>query len=386
MAVAVKAESAVLAAEDFDALLDSIRARGYTIIGPRVQNDAIHYGELRSASDLPQGWTDRQEPGQYRLSPTGDSRFFAYTSGAESWKPFLFPPRSTLFRARRADGGVELEDTAGEPAEKVAFLGVRACDLAAIAIQDRVFMGGPFVDPIYAARRSRVLLIAVNCHRPGGTCFCGSMGTGPQAVSGYDLALTEIADDGRHEFLVEAGSETGERIVEAMPGHPAGEEDFLRAREVTELAAGAMGRTLDSGKTRELLFRNLNSPRWQEIAERCLACGNCTMVCPTCFCSAVEDTTDLAGETAERTRRWDSCFTASHSYIHGGSVHATTGSRYRQWMTHKFASWWDQFGSSGCVGCGRCITWCPVGIDITAEIAAIEMEDSRDSANATAST
>ena len=119
----------------------------------------------------------------------------------------------------------------------------------------------------------------------------------------------------------------------------------------------------------ELLQGNLEHPRWDDVAERCLTCGNCTMVCPTCFCTTVEDHSDLAGRRAERKRRWDSCFTMDFSYIHGGSVRDQARSRYRQWMTHKLASWIDQFGTSGCVGCGRCITWCPVGIDITEEVA-----------------
>jgi hypothetical protein len=94
------------------------------------------------------------------------------------------------------------------------------------------------------------------------------------------------------------------------------------------------------------------------------------LVCPTCFCSTVEDTTDLSGEVATRTRVWDSCFTLGHSYIHGGSVRPTTATRYRQWLTHKLDTWWDQFGTSGCVGCGRCTTWCPAEIDLLAEVPA----------------
>jgi sulfhydrogenase subunit beta (sulfur reductase) len=95
------------------------------------------------------------------------------------------------------------------------------------------------------------------------------------------------------------------------------------------------------------------------------------MVCPTCFCTSVEDSTDVDGDGVVRVQRWDSCFTVDYSYIHGGSVRSSDRSRYRQWMTHKLSTWFDQFGSSGCVGCGRCITWCPVGIDITEEVAAI---------------
>jgi sulfhydrogenase subunit beta (sulfur reductase) len=132
-----------------------------------------------------------------------------------------------------------------------------------------------------------------------------------------------------------------------------------------------MGRTMDTKGIKELLYRNYENPRWDDVAKRCLTCGNCTMVCPTCFCTTVEDITDLTGEHVERWRKLDSCFTMDFSYIHGGSVRSSPRARYRQWMTHKLATWIDQFGTSGCVGCGRCITWCPVGIDITEETGAI---------------
>ena len=132
-----------------------------------------------------------------------------------------------------------------------------------------------------------------------------------------------------------------------------------------------MGRELDIDDIKGLLYRNYDHPRWDEVAERCLTCGNCTMVCPTCFCTTVEDVTDLDGDHVERHQQWDSCFTVDYSHIHGGAVRGSSRSRYRQWMTHKLATWWDQFDSSGCVGCGRCITWCPVGIDLTEEARAI---------------
>jgi Fe-S-cluster-containing hydrogenase component 2 len=136
-----------------------------------------------------------------------------------------------------------------------------------------------------------------------------------------------------------------------------------------------MGRSMDTTDIKELLYRNYDHPRWRNVASRCLTCANCTMVCPTCFCTTVEDVTDLTGNQAERWRKWDSCFTVDFSYIHGGSVRASPESRYRQWMTHKLATWIDQFGTSGCVGCGRCITWCPVAIDITEEVRAIRATD-----------
>jgi sulfhydrogenase subunit beta (sulfur reductase) len=140
-------------------------------------------------------------------------------------------------------------------------------------------------------------------------------------------------------------------------------------------ASSAMGRKVDITNIKELLIRNSENHRWQQTAQRCLTCANCTMVCPTCFCTTIEDVTDLTGKEANRTRKWDSCFTMDFSYIHGGSIRPSVYSRYRQWLTHKFAAWHDQFGTSGCVGCGRCITWCPVGIDVTEEITAIRMSD-----------
>jgi ferredoxin len=156
-----------------------------------------------------------------------------------------------------------------------------------------------------------------------------------------------------------------------LPHRHATEEEIAAAERVVDRTRGQMGRTLETNGLKELLQTNANHPRWDEVSERCLTCGNCTNVCPTCFCTTIDDTTDLSGTTAERVRRWDSCFTLDFSYTHGGSVRSSARSRYRQWMTHKLAHWVDQFGSSGCVGCGRCITWCPVGIDITEEAAAI---------------
>jgi formate hydrogenlyase subunit 6/NADH:ubiquinone oxidoreductase subunit I len=132
-----------------------------------------------------------------------------------------------------------------------------------------------------------------------------------------------------------------------------------------------MGRSLDTVGLKDLLYSSADSPVWDDVAQRCLACGNCTAVCPTCFCTTVEDVSDLTGDHVQRDRVWDSCFNADFSYLHGGSVRESTRSRYRQWMTHKLGSWHDQFGMSGCVGCGRCVTWCPAAIDITEEAAAL---------------
>ncbi|HEX6508808.1 MAG TPA: 4Fe-4S dicluster domain-containing protein, partial [Chloroflexota bacterium] len=342
---------------------------------PTVRDRAIVYDRVQSVDDLPAGWTDQQDGGTYRLSRRDDEALFGYAVGPQSWKKYLFPPVMRLWKARRDGNDLQLveEDAVPPP---LAFLGVRSCELRAIGIQDRVFMEGSYVDPEYAGRRESGFLIAVNCGHPAGTCFCVSMNTGPRADRGFDLALTEVIEPGNHYFVVEVGSDRGAEVLSRVPSRQAREDNVLAAAAVVDRAAQQMGRQMDTDDIKQLLYRNYEHPRWDDVASRCLSCSNCTMVCPTCFCSTVEDTTDLTGQEAERVRLWDSCFTTDFSYIPGGSVRVTPKSRYRQWMTHKLATWYDQFDTSGCVGCGRCITWCPVGIDITEEVAAIRLTDS----------
>ena len=353
-----------------DGLIDALGDRGYTVVGPTVRSEAIVYGELRSAADLAVGWADEQTGGSYRLRRRDDDAVFGHNDGHNSLKGFLFPPRLALWKAHRGeDGELEVQPPAEPP--RYAFLGVRSCDLHAVAIQDRVFMGDRYVDSDYQARRRDAFFVAVNCAQAGGTCFCVSMDSGPKAESGFDLSLTELIDDAGHRFVVEVGTDRGAEVLAALPHRPADTRDVGAAEETVERTAASMGRELNTDGIKELLYDNLEHPRWEEVGDRCLSCGNCTLVCPTCFCSTTEDTTDLAGGETDRVREWDTCFSLDHSYLHGGSVRASGQSRYRQWMTHKLASWIDQFGSSGCVGCGRCITWCPVAIDITEEAAAI---------------
>jgi len=366
------AQTVVIARAGLQALLDALGTRGYTVIAPTSSDGAIVYDEVDTVDDLPAGVTDVQEPGSYRLSKRDDGALFGYAVGPHSWKKYLFRPETVLFRARLdADRGFVSTEADDEPVPRYAFLGVRACEIAAIDIQDRVFLRGSYRDPDYGRRRDGAFIIAVQCGEPGGTCFCVSMHTGPRVDSGFDLALTELVDSRRHEFLVEVGSERGQEILVDIPSRPTRPDDLRAARAVTDGAATRMGRTMEADGLSGRLAEVLEHPQWDDVASRCLSCANCTLVCPTCFCSNVEDTTDLSGTVATRTRKWDSCFTLGHSYLHGGSIRASTRDRYRQWLTHKLSTWVDQFGTSGCVGCGRCITWCPVGIDLTAEVRAL---------------
>lgn len=356
--------------EGLDELIALLRGDGYEVIGPTERDGAIDLHAVTDLGDLPAGIVDEQAPGRYRLSPRADGAVFGFSNGPSSWKRFLHPPQSRLWQADLTGDRPEYLNDAQTPRQPMAFLGVRACDLAAIAILDTVLA----TDEHYAARRQGLAVIAVNCGQAGGTCFCTSMGTGPAATAGFDLALTELVDDTRHEFLVEAATPLGERLLAALPTRAASANDTDAAAAAVARAAGQMGRTLETSGLQRDIAAAAESPHWQDVADRCLTCGNCTMVCPTCFCTEMEDTSDLAGDHAERWRHWESCFTLDFSYAMGGSVRQSGASRYRQWLTHKLSTWVDQFGTLGCVGCGRCITWCPVGIDITAEAAALRKQ------------
>ena len=361
---------ATIERQDLQRLLDVLVERGYRLVGPTIREGAIVYDQLHAESDLPIGWTDEQEAGVYRLKKREDEALFGYVVGPHSWKKFLLAPEMRLWQARRGANGFEIVETTSE-IPKLALIGVRSCEIHAIEIQDKVFLQSEYVDPSYALRREDLFIVAVNCGQAGGTCFCVSMNTGPRASHGFDLALTEVLAGDRHYFVAETGSDLGAEVLADTRHRNASVQELETANIIVANTAEHMGRQLDTTGIKELFYRNYENARWNDVARRCLACANCTMVCPTCFCTTVEDTTDLTGENAERWRKWDSCFTMDFSYIHGGSIRSSTASRYRQWITHKLSTWFDQFGTSGCVGCGRCITWCPVGIDITVETRAI---------------
>ncbi len=388
-----------LAKPAFQNLLDALRELGYQVVGPTIRDEAIIYGPIERVAELPIGWWDDQEGGRYRLRQAPTDAWFEFVVGPQSLKHYTFPPRQTVLEGnQQADGQWKL--TAIKPeSPPTAILGVRACDLAALVIQDRVFLGSQYRDESFAARRERLFLVAANCQRAAPTCFCKSMNCGPRVTQAFDMALTEGADG----FVVEVGSAAGAAVAERLPLKLASQSQVTQVEQrlaalIEQMSQGSESQTsaepdsahhngcrsqrqLDTAGLRDLLFGNLNHPHWDEVASRCLSCGNCTMVCPTCFCSTVEEVPLLDDSQVLRERVWASCFTSEHSYMASGVVRQTTRSRYRQWLTHKLAGWIDQFGVSGCVGCGRCITWCPVGIDITAEVAALRSPQEIDRSN-----
>jgi len=362
----------IIQRSDFDAFIDALVKRSYDVVGPRVSDGAIMLGEIHSSADLPEGWTDKREQSRYRLMRRTDEALFGYTVGPQSWKRFLFPPVTKILTVLKKGKALEMKsDQAKTDAPRYAFLGVRPCELSAITIQDKIFMNLQIADPAYDARRRNIFIVAVNCTQGGENCFCASMNTGPEARGGFDVLLTEVVGEGTHYFAADAGSEKGSEFLKDIPQEKADADEIHAVENLLSAAKETMGRTVNTEGLKELLAANLESAHWDDVARRCLMCANCTMVCPTCFCSTIDDVTDLSGERAERWRLWDSCFTTDFAKVTGGNFRFSPKARYRQWIFHKFSSWVDQFGSPGCVGCGRCITWCPVDIDVTAELQAI---------------
>jgi NAD(P)H-flavin reductase/Pyruvate/2-oxoacid:ferredoxin oxidoreductase delta subunit len=358
--------SSWLPAADLDRFFDALRADGRTIVGPTVRDDAIVLDEIDSPADLPAGRGAEASAGRYRLVERADARRFDHAVGPMSWKRWTFPPRVPIRIGKRTESSVAFTPATPDAAP-LAFVGVRACELAAFAIQDRVFLDQPAVDADYQARRASAFVVAVECATPASTCFCTSMGTGPEATSGFDVALTEL-DAG---FVVRTGSAAGAALIASLVLAPADARASEAAAEVVAGARRAMGVPTDMAGVRTALAASPDHPEWAAVADRCLNCTNCTLVCPTCFCTSVVQRSDLDGTTSTSERTWDSCFSDGFAKVAGGSFRPETKDRYRQWLTHKFSTWWDQFGSSGCVGCGRCIAWCPVGIDVRDELAVI---------------
>jgi formate hydrogenlyase subunit 6/NADH:ubiquinone oxidoreductase subunit I len=354
---------------ELDNLITQLAKMGYEVIGPKARDHTIIHAPMKSAAELPLGYNSRQEPGKYWLEKNGHQNYFDYVNGSQGWKPYFFPPKMEMMKFHQQDqsknewelGKIERQTP------HYALIGVRPCDLAAIEVQDKVFMRDAFCDQVYQSRREKAFIMAVNCTQTAGTCFCVSMGTGPKARGGFDLCLTEL----ENVFLVEIGSEAGRMLLtsEGVTWSPASAFLLNSATRALETAEQNMARQIpDPENLKRELMADLNSPEWEAVAARCLSCTSCTQVCPTCFCWESTDHTQLPSDTVVRVRQWDSCFNPDYSYVAHGNTRPSTRARYRQWLTHKFASWHDQFGGSGCVGCGRCITWCTAGIDHVEEI------------------
>ena len=344
-------------------LISNLMQKGYRCIGPQIKDGAIVYDDISSVEQLPKGITDKQQPGSYTLINNNSEKYFSWANGPQAIKPLLFTAKEKLWQSSQSTDGQIKFETCIPDSQPIAVIGARSCDLAAMKIQDQHFLQQQFVDPYYKARREQLFIVAVNCSHPSDTCFCHSTGDGPFTNDGYDIALTEL----QNGFLCDAKTDQGNKILNELSL-----EDFnnqhIDEYEQIKTSASKQNRQLPDFDFKSRLMNQLDNDNWHDIAAECLSCGNCTSVCPTCFCHSENDVPELDGKSSTHVREWDSCFGQGHSYIHGITIRSQTSQRYRQWLTHKFATWHEQYGRSGCVGCGRCITWCPVGIDVTESV------------------
>lgn len=355
----------VMRAADLQRFVALLVAEFDEVIGPVAVDGVIRMRPIESVADLPKGVREEQETASYRLRSTGTSLRFSYGLGPDSLKAIVHPPRSPVWTMRRSNGGLVV-DQALHGVTRRAVIGARACDLHALDVLERTQTGGQHADPAFVAHRAGLFVVAVDCTEPAPTCFCNTAGRGPAADAGYDVALTELDDRNTVVYLVRAGTDRGRAMIDDLHLVDAPPALITQRRRALTVASTDFVRELPPDAA-DVVSRP-DHPHWNDVAERCLTCGNCTAVCPTCFCTDMEDLVGLDGETATRTRVWDTCFSMEYSHLGDGPHRASPAARYRQWLTHKLGTWHDHFDESGCVGCGRCVTWCPVGIDLTAEV------------------
>jgi len=346
-------------AEELTQIVAVLMAEGYTVIGPKDKKLALNLEKLSSPDELALGFVSEEKEGYYRLKP-------AKTLAIDAAKPMNSPKYYTekanqlLYTASQVNNQWEFKTAVVEP-EPIAFFGLNACDVASLYILDLTFKQ-EFKDPVYEKNRQAVqFVVGVNCTHPGNNCFCSTYNTGPRLTYPYDLGLTCLGET----YLVEAGSQKGKEVLAKLKSEPASQAHLQQKETLLEKAKKQMSKAFNLKKACQVLADNYEHPYWDEPSERCLSCANCINVCPTCYCYQIYRRANLSADEVAVFRSLDACHHLEFAAVHGGNFRPRRVDRLRHWVNHKIFWTIEQYGVPGCVGCGRCITWCPTAIDIT---------------------
>jgi sulfhydrogenase subunit beta (sulfur reductase) len=284
-------------------------------------------------------------------------------------KANFLPNVEKMFSFRQEQGSYVLEPTDGEPPKQLLF-GIHPCDARAIAIIDRVFKDA-YEDKYYLSRRQNTVLVGMTCTHPYDSCFCTSLGFGPADATDVDIMLTDIGDD----FVIEEITEKGKEILAGAEGvSEATPDDEKKAAAARESANAKVSRKLDTGEIGKRLPPAFDDKEfWERIAAKCVSCGICTFLCPTCYCFDINDEM-LRGGTGARYRNWDCCSFAVYTKMPAENPREEKWRRVRQKVYHKYLFYPELFTMIACTGCGRCIRQCPVNWDITQTLGSLPAE------------
>ncbi|MGD0276344.1 MAG: 4Fe-4S dicluster domain-containing protein [Syntrophales bacterium] len=295
----------------------------------------------------------------FKALEKGEEPLVRYANSKNAPKNFFFPHTELMMKYTRTPKGMTFKEKGPEAPEAVLF-GVRPCDARSLVLLDRLFDQEKYRDNYYIERRARITVISMACvHPPYATCFCTSVDGAPVSSDGADILITDVEDN----YLVEFLSEKGQKYLSYFGNAAADEAAVARKEEIARQAASEIKSHIPAKEIKPILDVNFEHPFWNTIHQKCLACGTCTFLCPTCHCFDISD--EVKGADGIRIRNWDSCmfplFTLETS---GHNPRTTQKERWRQRAMHKFKYYVDNFNAIACVGCGRCVMYCPVNIDI----------------------
>lgn len=290
-----------------------------------------------------------------------------YSNTKLASKEILFPQTEVLFTVKKKDGKTVIEKP--KPIEKdwVVF-GVRPCDAKGLENSFKVFASGAHKDRAYLEKREKSIVIGYACESPLSTCFCTSVGGSPSGREGMDILFTDIGD----KYLVEIITQRGESLMEQASGaKQPSKEDLAAAQNIWDTAEKSIKEILNLEGLEEKLDTMFDDPIWDEISQKCIGCGTCAYLCPTCLCFDIQD--EETPEGIKRIRTWDTCqFPIFTLHTSGHNPRPSSKERVRQRIMHKFCYFPQEYGHTSCVGCGRCIRECPVGYDIREVLVKLE--------------